>query len=291
LVRLTPLMERTSGRPEVIVGLIDGPVAANHPGLATGRIREIPATQSSRCLAVNSIACVHGTFVAGVLSARRGTAAPAICPECTLLVHRIFPESTSPGTSVPIASPSVLAAALIDCVLAGAWLINLSAVHGEFSSFGHRELDEALTYAANRGVIIVAAAGNQGMIAGSAITRHPWVIPVTAYDRQGRPMGESNLSRSIGRQGLGAPGDSIASLGAGGSTVTMGGTSVAAPFVTGAIALLWSLFPDATVTQVKQAMAQPHEPRRATVIPPLLDAWAAYEALVASRSRRGVWVV
>jgi hypothetical protein len=34
LVKLTPLMARTSGRPEVLVGLIDGPVARDH---AAGR--------------------------------------------------------------------------------------------------------------------------------------------------------------------------------------------------------------------------------------------------------------
>jgi hypothetical protein len=34
LVNLTPLMERTSGRAEIKVGLIDGPVAMDHPDLA-----------------------------------------------------------------------------------------------------------------------------------------------------------------------------------------------------------------------------------------------------------------
>ena len=33
-VNLTALMERTAGKPEVIVGLIDGSVAATHPDLA-----------------------------------------------------------------------------------------------------------------------------------------------------------------------------------------------------------------------------------------------------------------
>jgi hypothetical protein len=60
----------------------------------------------------------------------------------------------------------------------------------------------------------VAAAGNQGTLGSTAITRHLWVIPVVAYDLQGRPMDQSNLGSSIGRRGLGAPGDRITSLGA-----------------------------------------------------------------------------
>jgi hypothetical protein len=43
LVKLPPLMARTAGRPEVTIGLIDGPVAKAHPDLENERdIRELP---------------------------------------------------------------------------------------------------------------------------------------------------------------------------------------------------------------------------------------------------------
>ena len=71
LVRLTPLMERTAGRPEVLIGLIDGPVALNHPELEIKNIREVTGTWPGACSRANSAACVHGTFVAGILSATR----------------------------------------------------------------------------------------------------------------------------------------------------------------------------------------------------------------------------
>ena len=45
LVKLTALMERTSGRPDVKIGLIDGPVLTQHPDLAGEHLREIPGTQ------------------------------------------------------------------------------------------------------------------------------------------------------------------------------------------------------------------------------------------------------
>jgi subtilisin family serine protease len=102
---------------------------------------------------------------------------------------------------------------------------------------------------------------------------------VAACDLQRKPLGESNLAGSFGRRGLSAPGDRITSLGTNGGPRTFGGTSVAAPFVTGAIALLWSVFPTASATAVRCAITQAYHPRRKTVVPPLLNAWAAYQFL------------
>ena len=91
-------------------------------------------------------------------------------------------------------------------------------------------------------------------------------------------MALSNLGSSIARRGLMAPGDAVTSLGTNGQPVTSGGTSAAAPFVTGAIALLWSMFPEASAAEVKSAVTRAGV-RRATVVPPLLDAWAAYQLM------------
>ena len=256
LVRLTPLIDRTSGRPELTIGLIDGPVVMNHPELANQHIREIPGNGSAACTQANSTACLHGTFVAGILSAKRGSVAPAICPNCTLLVRPIFAETTAANGEMPSAMPEELAQAILDCIDAGARVLNISAALAQPSMKNERTLEEALDQAARRGVIVVAAAGNQGTLGSTAITCHPWVIPVVGYDLQGRPMNHSNLGSSIGRRGLGAPGDQITSLGAEGKPLTFGGTSAAAPFVTGAIALLWSEFPTATATEIKFAATQ-----------------------------------
>jgi subtilisin family serine protease len=240
---------------------------------------------SPGCSQAGSAACLHGTFVAGILCAKRGSAAPAICPGCTLLVRPIFKETTSKNGVLPSASPDELTAAITEVVDAGARVINLSAAFDQPSTRGERELEEALDHAARRGTIVVAAAGNQGTLGSSAITRHPWVIPVVGCDLYGRPLGQSNLGSSAGKRGLMAPGEGVSSLGAEGKPLTLGGTSVAAPFVTGTIALLWSEFPDAGAAEVKSAVTGVgHARRRTTVVPPLLDAWAAYEAMAKVRS-------
>jgi subtilisin family serine protease len=286
LVKLRTAMERTSGSPEVTVALIDGPVMTRHPDLTGEHLREISGSPNTTCVQASSTACVHGTFVAGILAAKRDSPAPAICPDCTFLVRPIFAEATSGREHMPSATPMELAAAMIECIDAGARIINLSLALAQPSTRGEQSLSEALDQALKRGVIVVAAAGNQGTIGSSVITRHPWVTPVVACDIRGRPMNESNLGGSIGRRGLRAPGDGITSLGAGGHAITLSGTSVAVPFVTGAIALLWSAFPSATAAHIKLAVTHAATSRRASLVPPLLDAAAAYQVLLTGRARQ-----
>lgn len=279
VVKLTLLMAQTRGSSDLTVGLIDGPVAMSHPDLVETHIREIPGRLAGTCASAGSAACRHGTFVAGILGARRQSPAPAICPDCPLLLRPIFAETTSRHGQMPSATPVELAAALLECIEAGARVINISSALADPSSAGPRDLEEALDQALRRGVLVVAAAGNQGTLGGSAITRHPWVIPVAACDLRGRPLWYTNLGRSIGRRGLSAPGEHITSLGAEGELLTLSGTSAAAPFVTGAIALLWSALPHASAREVHFVVTHAAAPRRPTVVPPLLDAWAAYQRL------------
>jgi len=279
LVRLERLMSQGEGRAELAIALIDGPVLLDHPDLAQSQIKQLPAASGGACVRPASVACTHGTFVAGMLVARRGSEAPAICPGCTLLLRPIFTESRNGNGRMPSASPEELATAIRDAVTASANVINLSAALMQPSSRGERQLEQALDYAAQREVLVVAAAGNQGRVGSSAITRHPWVIPVTGCDLQGRPTTESNLGSSIGRNGLAAPGENIVSLGPDNKPQTSSGTSAAAPFVTGAIALLWSEFPNAGAARVKLAVTRAGRRSRTTISPPVLDAWGAYEAM------------
>src|ERR1700687_1447017 len=103
---------------------------------------------------------------------------------------------------MPNATPEELAAAIVETIEAGARGFNLSSALALPSSKGERKLEESLDQALRRGVIVVAAAGNQGTLGSSAITRHPWVISVVACDLRGAPISYSNLGNSIGRRGL-----------------------------------------------------------------------------------------
>lgn len=116
LVGLSPRMEMTLGRPEIRVGLIDGPVTANHQGLNALNIHEVRPSSPIACFRTGSAACIHGTFVAEVLKAIRGGTAPAIAPNCTLLVRPIFSEGAAIKEQMPSATPEELAAAMVKAV-------------------------------------------------------------------------------------------------------------------------------------------------------------------------------
>ena len=279
LARLPPLLEVTRGSPEVLVGLVDGPVAIAHPELVDAHIRELSDKSPGTCRDTDSTACNHGTFVAGILSARRTSGAPGLCPNCTLLVRPIFTETIGQNELTPSALPEELTAALIDCVAEGAHIVNLSAYLVRPDWRRQRELEQAINFAAQRRTMIVAAAGNLGTVQSSVITQHRWVIPVVSCDLEGHPSQSSTLSPSVGRRGLRAPGEGITSLGSDGSLVASGGSSAAAAFVTGTIALLLSVFPKASVAEVKVAVTQNFATRSTAILPPLLDARAAYQSL------------
>ena len=269
-----------------MIGLIDGPVAISHPDLNINNIREVSGSSPGACSRASSAACMHGTFVAGILCARRGSAAPAIAPNCTLLVRPIFPESAANNGQMPSATPEELSSAIIETIDRGAHVLNLSVALAQPSAKGGRDLEQAFEYAARKGVLVVAAAGNQGTVGSSVITRHPWVLPVIACDQRGSPTRESNLSNSVGRHGLAAPGENITSLGADGKPHSFGGTSAAAPYVTGAIALLWSEFPAACAAEVKLAITRCARQLRNSVVPPLLNAWAAHQTMALTHTGR-----
>ena len=254
LVRLGRLMARTRGDAKVRIALLDGPVSGSHPDLSGANLAAVGDCSSAICGRAQSDACVHGTFITGILAANRESRAPGICPDCSVLVRPIFREMAD-HRHLPTATPDEVGRAIVEAVGAGARIVNLSAATREPSMRTERSLQEALDYATRRGVLVVAAAGNQATVGSSLITRHPGVIPVVAYDRQGRLMAESNHGMSIGRRGLGAPGDRIESLGPAGGLREGGGTSSAAAFVAGAIALLSSLYPEANAAVLKWATA------------------------------------
>jgi subtilisin family serine protease len=288
LVKLPALMQRTSGRSEIIVALIDGPVLMDRRDLWTSNVRHLSSRLPASCTRPTSDACMHGTFVAGILSTKRGSPAPAICPNCTLLVRSVFSERANAKRQMPSATPLELADAIVDTVTAGAHVINLSLSVINFRTRGEQQLEAALDYAASRGAIVIAAAGNNGEVGATVISRHPWVIPVTGCDLQGRPTSDSNLGCSIGRFGLSAPSEDITSLGPNGTPETFTGTSAAAPFVSGTVALLWSEFPAASASDLKLAVSGVKRQSRKTVVPPILDAWAAYLALATTNEARKV---
>lgn len=293
-IRLHSLMSISSGSPDISIGLIDGPVDFSHPAFHGSKIRTVKDSQLSECNNAGSIACAHGTFTVGILCAKRGLSAPAICPSCEIILNPIFRQDPDNGNgngnnkkiskdvmNLPSATPGELSNAIIESIDAGAKIINLSLGLSAPSLTFYNKLQEAYDYALQRRVIIVVAAGNQGNIGNISLMNHEWPIPVAACDVNGKLDPMSNFGPSIGKRGLMAPGVNIRSAYPGGEYTHMSGTSFAAPFVTGAIALLWSINPRTSAAQIKQSIVLSATRRSSrSLVPGLLNAEAASRLLM-----------
>jgi subtilisin family serine protease len=287
LIRLQSLMAISTGTPNVTIGLIDGPVDLSHPAFDGLKISAVKESQIAACQNASTIACRHGTFVAGILCAKRGLAAPAICPGCKLLLRPIFMDETvdnSKGNNkdiiFPNARPEELSEAIIEVVNTGAHIINLSLGLSASSLIRYPVLQEAYDHARIHGAIIVAASGNHGNIGSISLIHNEWVIPVAACNEYGKLDPISNFGPSIGYRGLMAPGINIMSANSGGGYAKMSGTSFAAPFVTGSVALLLSIYPKATPTELIHAIRLATLSRsHRSIVPPLLNVEATYHLL------------
>jgi subtilisin family serine protease len=168
LSRLHPLMDASDGNANITIGLVDGPVDLNHPALEGARIRAVKESQLTACRSSSSIACRHGTFVAGILCAKRGLFAPAISPGCTILLRPIFTDqpnnidTTKKNSEIllfPSSTSEELSDAIVELVKTGARIINLSLGLSTSSMITYPKLQEAYDYARQHGAIIVAASG------------------------------------------------------------------------------------------------------------------------------------
>jgi len=142
-----------------------------------------------------------------------------------------------------------LARAIDYAVDHGARVINASWGGGGTSDV----IQRAVARAEQHGVLFVAAAGNDGAAKPSfpANLNLANVLSVGALNPDGTLASFSNRGAMVT-----APGVGILSTTAPGQYARYDGTSMAAPHVSGAAALLWSARPGATLAQVKKALLE-----------------------------------
>jgi hypothetical protein len=253
----------TSGLlPTVPIAVIDGPYDAS--GLA-GVWAQAPINLGSSSCSINSgDACDHGTFIMGILGARRDASIPGLCADCRLLHVPLFVNENYPSATL-----SELAHAIRVAVAGGARLINLSlAILGDETQ-QNRELAAALDQAEAHGVVLVVAAGNQGRQAMGQLLSHPATIPVVAVDAKGLLLPDCNFGPMIAHRGVAAFGHKVLGYAPGGGTTLMSGTSVATAVASAALAQVWSLHSDLQGAEILAAVRS-LSPREG-LTPPLLN--------------------
>ncbi len=207
-------------RSGVRIGVIDGPVNPGHPALAGASVtRQSVLVGGDRRMGAD-----HGTAVAGLIAGPPNAGPLAgLSPGA-----RIFAAEAFGGTK------GGEGAKLENLVVGLSWMAqkNVRLVNMSFSGSPNQTFQRTISLANRTGMIMVAAAGNDG----SGIPRYPAaageVIAVTAVDARGRAWSRAN---SGGHIEFAAPGvDIYVAKGSGGGYRS--GTSYAAPIVTALLA-------------------------------------------------------
>jgi cyanobactin maturation PatA/PatG family protease len=234
---LEELWAETLGDPRICIAVLDGPVDQSHPSLAASDLTRLETLVPG--IADQGTALQHGTHITSVIFGQHGTPIRGIAPHCRGLILPVFADGKD-GTLAPC-SQLDLARAITQAVQGGANIINISG--GELSPSGtaHPLLADAVRNCIANGVLIVAAAGNEGCDCLHIPGALPSVLAVGAMNSQGLPLEFSNWGEQYQAQGILAPGENILGASPGVGTVANSGTSYATPIVSGIAALLLSL--------------------------------------------------
>ncbi len=234
---LEELWRQTRGERQIKIAVLDGPVDRSHASLRGADLRAVQTLVPA--VADHGPASRHGTAVASLIFGQHEGPIKGVAPGCCGFVLPIF-ESAG-ASSFRICSQLDLARALLQAVQLGVHLINLSS--GQFAPSGaaHPLLANAVRECARQGILIIAAAGNEGCDCLHVPAALETVLAVGAMDAHGEPLPFSNWGTVYQRQGLVAPGQDLIGAVPGGGVARHSGTSYATALVSGVAALLLSL--------------------------------------------------
>ncbi|MDY0010347.1 MAG: leucine-rich repeat protein, partial [Candidatus Izemoplasmatales bacterium] len=216
----------------VLVAVIDTGIESTHDEFQ-GNISPLSYNSSSQNVGIEFVGddVGHGTMVAGVIAATQNNSIgiSGIAPEADLMVIKanIDNEGMFSGDSI--------AEAIYYATDSGADIINMSLG----GSYADPIVEAACDYAYNAGVIVVAAAGNDGLPILNYPASFSSVISVGATTSIKEKAQFSNYNRFVD---ISAPGQDIYTTIMGNTYGGVSGTSFSSPYVAGVIALLKSYY-------------------------------------------------
>lgn len=221
-VKALAAWDTTKGKG-VKVAVIDTGIRSDHSDLSGQVVGGYNAIDDSERDGAGEDDNGHGTHVAGIIAAKQDNkGVVGVAPEARLYAVKVLDKDGSGSLSDVIRG-------LIWCANNNIQVANMSLGSSMPSEMLHR----ALRYAKARGVVVVAAAGNSGE-AVSYPGAYPESIAVSASDSEDKLADFSSRGPEVD---FVAPGVDIVSDWHNGNTVSLSGTSMAAPHVAGLAAL------------------------------------------------------
>jgi thermitase len=226
----------------VRIAVVDSGIDASHPDLAGKVVAAANFTASNTVQDLSG----HGTHVAGTAAASFDNAVgiAGMAPLARLMDVKVLAVDQTGRTTGDCADVAV---GVVWATDHGADVVNMS-LGGPSPCLA---MQTAVAYAASRGALVVAAAGNEGSTSRFYPAAFSDVLSVAATTNRDQLAGFSN--RGASWVDVAAPGDGIASTlptyDNGSGAINYGylsGTSMAAPVVSGIAALIWP--PTATAT-------------------------------------------
>jgi thermitase len=237
----------TGGDSSVLVAVADTGIDYNHPDLAANYVPLGYDWVNNDPDPMDDFG--HGTHVAGIIAAAiNNSVGIAGLAQVRIMAEKVMDVSGSGHLSD-------IARGIVHAVDKGARIINLS-LGGPFNS---NLLHEAVKYAYDHGVLVIAAAGNEATDVKSYPAAYNEVVAVSATDASDNPARFTNYGDWVD---VAAPGVKIlstmptyhVSLNDQGYAMNydfLSGTSMASPHAAGVAALIWSRFPNMTRDQVR----------------------------------------
>lgn len=217
----------------VVIAILDTGITAHRA--FGGSITSIDLVERLAGIDING----HGTAVASMILGQNALT-PGVAPNASIIDVRVANDFGSSNSWL-------LAQGILAAVDAGAQIISISLGSGNDSAL----VRNALAVADAAGVLVVAAAGNQGSNQVSYPAANAGVLAVGATDATGNSMAFSNR----GSIDMAAPGFGVNAAYPGDNAVIVNGTSFSAPIVAGSLAWIMST-QNVTTAQALQLMQQ-----------------------------------